>query len=177
MALPRFDPILYGLSIVLWTTGSVFASVPLYKIFCSAAPNQIPKNIKKVLIKETAISGIDRNIKIIFGADVSKNLKWEFKPEIKSIKIKVGQSILTFFNARNLSDSTTFGISTYSVSPYKAAKYFNKIQCFCFEKQQLDPKEQVEMPVFFFIDQDFLKDNTMNDVDEIYLSYSFLPSS
>ena len=55
----------------------------------------------------------------------------------------------------------------------KAGQYFNKIQCFCFEEQRLNPHEQVDMPVFFYIDPEFAEDPAMAKVDEITLSYTF----
>jgi hypothetical protein len=42
--------------------------------------------------------------------------------------------------------------------PDKAALYFNKIQCFCFEEQRLRPGEAVDMPVFFYIDPELADD-------------------
>ena len=48
---------------------------------------------------------------------------------------------------------TFFLIATYSILPFDAGLYFNKIQCFCFEEQRLDPNEEVDMPVFFYIDE------------------------
>lgn len=49
-------------------------------------------------------------------------------------------------------------MSTYNVVPDKAAYYFNKIQCFCFEEQRLRPGEVVDMPVFFYIDPELVED-------------------
>ena len=33
--------------------------------------------------------------------------------------------------------------------------------------------EEVDLPLFFFIDKDFLEDPLMRDVDDIVLSYTF----
>lgn len=80
--------------------------------------------------------------------------------------------------------------------PFEAGQYFNKIQCFCFEEQRLNPNEQVgfflfkqslfthnhlhayiwykvDMPVFFYIDPDFGEDPRMENIESITLSYTF----
>lgn len=46
-------------------------------------------------------------------------------------------------------------------------------QCFCFEEQRLNPHEEVDMPVFFYIDPEFDEDPRMARVDNIILSYTF----
>lgn len=58
-------------------------------------------------------------------------------------KIVPGETALAFYTAYNPTDSPIIGISTYNVIPFEAGQYFNKIQCFCFEEQRLNPKEQV----------------------------------
>ena len=68
------------------------------------------------------------------------------------------------------------GISTYNVVPFEAGAYFNKIQCFCFEEQRLNPGEEVDMPVFFYIDPDYIDDPFLKDTNEITLSYTFFES-
>ena len=68
------------------------------------------------------------------------------------------------------------GISTYNVVPFEAGAYFNKIQCFCFEEQRLNPGEEVDMPVFFYIDPDYETDPFLKDTNEITLSYTFFES-
>lgn len=47
------------------------------------------------------------------------------------------------------------------------------LQCFCFEEQRLNPQEEVDMPVFFYIDPEFVEDPKMAKVDLITLSYTF----
>lgn len=65
------------------------------------------------------------------------------------------------------------GISSYNLTPFQAAYYFNKIQCFCFEEQILNPGEEVELPVFFYIDPDYANDPALEHLDSILLSYTF----
>lgn len=40
-------------------------------------------------------------------------------------------------------------------------------------EQKLNAGEEVDMPVFFFIDPDFLEDPQMNGIETITLSYTF----
>ena len=84
-----------------------------------------------------------------------------------------GETALAFYTAINKSDEDIIGVATYSVTPAQVAPYFSKIQCFCFEEQRLNAGETVDMPVFFFIDPDFINDPTMNKIDTITLSYTF----
>lgn len=49
----------------------------------------------------------------------------------------------------------------------------SSLQCFCFEEQRLNPHEEVDMPVFFYIDPEFDADPRMARVDTITLSYTF----
>ena len=84
-----------------------------------------------------------------------------------------GETALAFYTATNKSDEDIIGVATYSVTPGQVAPYFSKIQCFCFEEQRLNAGETVDMPVFFFIDPDFVNDPTMNKIDTITLSYTF----
>ncbi|NXT82692.1 COX11 protein, partial [Zapornia atra] len=84
-----------------------------------------------------------------------------------------GETALAFYKAKNPTDKPIIGISTYNVIPFEAGQYFNKIQCFCFEEQWLNPQEEVDMPVFFYIDPEFVEDPKMAKVDLITLSYTF----
>uniref|UniRef100_A0A8C0TUA1 Cytochrome c oxidase assembly protein COX11, mitochondrial n=1 Tax=Canis lupus familiaris TaxID=9615 RepID=A0A8C0TUA1_CANLF len=72
-----------------------------------------------------------------------------------------GETALAFYKAKNPTDKPVIGISTYNVVPFEAGQYFNKIQCFCFEEQRLNPQEEVDMPVFFYIDPEFAEDPRM----------------
>ena len=65
------------------------------------------------------------------------------------------------------------GVSTYNLIPYEIGQYFNKIQCFCFEEQILNPGESVDMPVFFFIDPDVDEDPNCFNMEAVALNYTF----
>mmetsp|Transcript_5900 Transcript_5900/g.24904 ORF Transcript_5900/g.24904 Transcript_5900/m.24904 type:complete len:169 (+) Transcript_5900:396-902(+) len=112
-------------------------------------------------------------ISVTFNSDVSSSLNWRFKPLQTRVYIRPGETTLAFYEAENRTDQRITGVATYNVQPPRAGIYFNKIQCFCFEEQQLRPNEKIEMPVFFFIDPEFAHDPYMKNIKEIVLSYTF----
>jgi len=103
-------------------------------------------------------------------------MQWNFRPQQTEVTLYAGETALAFYTAKNPTPSPIDGISTYNVIPFEAGQYFNKIQCFCFEEQRLNPGEEVDMPVFFYIDPEFLEDPFLEEVDEIHLSYTFFES-
>jgi len=154
--------------------GLLYAAVPLYRLYCQASG-----------LGGTAVAGHDtdlvesmtpvkeRIIKITFNADTHASIQWNFRPQQTEIFVVPGETALAFYRARNPTDKPIIGISTYNVVPFDAGQYFNKIQCFCFEEQRLNPHEEVDMPVFFYIDPEFDEDPRMARVDTITLSYTF----
>lgn len=84
-----------------------------------------------------------------------------------------GETALAFYTATNKSEADIIGVATYSVSPGQVAPYFSKIQCFCFEEQRLNAGETVDMPVFFYIDPEFVNDPNMRNIETITLNYTF----
>eukprot|EP00658_Telonema_sp_P-2_P051229 TRINITY_DN39272_c0_g1_i2.p1 TRINITY_DN39272_c0_g1~~TRINITY_DN39272_c0_g1_i2.p1 ORF type:complete len:122 (+),score=47.76 TRINITY_DN39272_c0_g1_i2:165-530(+) len=96
-----------------------------------------------------------------------------FVPLQKSVEMLVGEPGLAFYSAYNRTNRTLLGVSSYNIAPPEATNYLNKIQCFCFEEQRFKPHELVEMPVFFYIDRDFLNDPIVNWLDELILNYTF----
>uniref|UniRef100_A0A0P4WG88 Cytochrome c oxidase assembly protein COX11, mitochondrial n=1 Tax=Scylla olivacea TaxID=85551 RepID=A0A0P4WG88_SCYOL len=115
----------------------------------------------------------DRMLKIRFNADTAASMTWNFRPQQREVQVYPGETALAFYTARNPTDRPVIGVSTYNVIPFDAGQYFNKIQCFCFEEQQLNPHEEVHMPVFFYIDPEFADDPKMENIDIITLSYTF----
>ncbi len=161
-----------ALSILLLIVGMVmltFASVPLYNLFC-----KVTGYGGTTRYAASASSKVGTKlIKLRFDANVDQKLPWIFKAEQSEAVIRVGENNLVFYTAENKSDQNIIGTAVYNVTPHKAAIYFNKIQCFCFEEQLLKPKQRMVMPVSFFIDPAMEDDANLRDVDTITLSYTF----
>lgn len=154
--------------------GMSYAAVPLYRLYCQATGlggTAVAGHSSEQV--ETMQPVKDRVIKVSFNADVHASLHWNFRPQQTEIYLVPGETALAFYKAKNSTDRPVIGISTYNVIPYEAGQYFNKIQCFCFEEQRLNPHEEVDMPVFFFIDPEFAEDPRMFGVEHILLSYTF----
>lgn len=167
---------LYMTGLGILVGGLSYAAVPLYGMFCQAysyggtvAGHDDSKLLTMKPVKE-------RKIKIKFNADVGASMAWNFKPLQREITVIPGETALAFYTAKNPTDKPVIGISTYNVLPFEVGQYFNKIQCFCFEEQLLNPHEQVDMPVFFYIDPEFNEDPKMEFIDDVTLSYTFFES-
>ncbi len=126
----------------------------------------------RIFVQPSKIVG-NKKIKISFNSDTDPNLKWTFKPEQSNIEVKTGENKLAFYYAENLTDETITGMASYNVSPSLAGKYFNKVECFCFERQTLKPHQKISMPVLFFVDPKIENDDSLKNIEEITLSYSF----
>ncbi|KAI8618720.1 cytochrome c oxidase assembly protein CtaG/Cox11, partial [Chytriomyces sp. MP71] len=172
------DSLLYVSSVIIGFVGLAYAAVPLYKIICTdTGLDGTAKNVAQKFDPSTMkpVEGA-KPIRIRFQSSLSDAMKWRFTPETKEITLVPGETALAFYKAENPTDEHIIGISTYSVVPGRAAQYFNKIQCFCFEEQKLNAHEEVDMPVFFYIDPEFAYDPLMKDVREITLHYTFFRS-
>ncbi|MGI9370022.1 MAG: cytochrome c oxidase assembly protein, partial [Ruegeria sp.] len=91
----------------------------------------------------------------------------------REMKIRIGETGLAFYEAYNPTDKPIAGQASYNVTPYAAGGYFQKIACFCFDEQVLQPGERVEMPVTFFVDPEIVDDPESKYVHTITLSYTF----
>jgi cytochrome c oxidase assembly protein subunit 11 len=100
-------------------------------------------------------------------------MPWSFKPVVREMEIKLGETGLAFYEAHNPTDKPIAGTASFNVYPYSTGTYFNKIACFCFEMQILQPGETVQMPVTFFVDPDMLNDKEARYAKTITLSYTF----
>jgi cytochrome c oxidase assembly protein subunit 11 len=149
--------------------GLVAYSETLYRMFCQATGYGGTTRVA------TAEAGrvLDRTVTIRFNADVAPGLPWTFRPDQREVTVHVGERGLAFFTATNNSNHPITGQATFNVTPEKTGQYFNKIQCFCFSEQTLQPHQTVHMPVSFFIDPDIAANRNADDVTDVILSYTF----
>ena len=149
-----------------------YAAVPLYDIFCRVTGFGGTTQIASSAPGSTG----HPNINIRFESNITDSLNWDFYSKTKTVKIPMGEEKTIYYFAKNLSDEPIVGTATFNVTPAKAGQYFMKIDCFCFVEQLLNPGESMNMPVTFFIDPDLYKDENVQEVNEITLSYTFMKS-
>ncbi|MCF8880890.1 cytochrome c oxidase assembly protein [Hyphobacterium sp. SN044] len=149
--------------------GAAYAAVPLYDLFCRVTGYGGTPQVRVAAADRV----IDREVTVRFDASRNGGLPWEFQPIDRAITVNVGESALAYFRATNTSDRPITGVATYNVTPFKAAPYFVKIECFCFTEQTLQPGESIEMPVLFFVDPEIETDRRADDIQTITLSYTF----
>lgn len=159
--------------------GLAYASVPLYRLFCEATGfgGTTGRSEAAAVPGANALRALGgRTIKIRFDANVAPGMAWTFAPVDREAVIRIGEKRLGFFTATNLSATPTTGRAIFNVSPDVAGAYFRKIECFCFTEQTLAGRETVRMPVTYFIDPAILDDPDAKKIDEITLSYTFVPA-
>ena len=150
-------------------TGLAFASVPLYRAFCQATGFE--GTTQRAAAAPGAVGG--KLFTVRFNADVAPDLPWRFEPVQPYVRVHAGEQTLVAFRATNRSSHPITGNATFNVTPLTVGAYFDKIQCFCFTEQTLQPGETVDMPVTFFVSPEILKDKNTREIDAITLSYTF----
>ncbi len=149
--------------------GMSFAAIPLYRAFCQATGyGGTPK------IGAAAAPGGDGvSINVRFNADINPGLPWTFAPDQLEITVPLGEDHLASYTAHNKARSPITGVALYNVTPEKAAKYFHKTACFCFNKQTLDGGQTMDFPLSFWVDPEIARDPSTSDVKTVTLSYTF----
>ena len=156
-------------AVAIAMVGLAYASVPLYDLFCRVTgyggTTQVAEQESDIIL--------DRKMTIDFDANTARDMPWEFKPVKRKMELNVGQTGIAFYEAYNPTDKAITGTATFNVSPQKVGQYFNKIECFCFTEQTLQPGQRVDMPVTFYVDPAIDEDVNAEEVTTITLSYTF----
>ena len=155
--------------LVVFMGAMAWAAIPFYNWFCrvtgfAGTPGVAEAGSDQIL---------DRTITVRFDASRDRGMPWEFRPVARTMKIRLGETGLAFYEAYNPTDRPVAGQASYNVTPYSAGGYFQKIECFCFTEQILQPGERVEMPVTFFVDPEIVDDPDAKYAHTITLSYTF----
>ena len=170
MPLDRNEKTVLRLAAVGVTMGALaWASVPFYDWFCrvtgfGGVPGQAATGTDQIL---------EETITIRFDASKDRDMPWEFKPMVREMELRIGETGLAFYEAYNPTDRPIAGSASYNVTPYEAGAFFTKIDCFCFEEQVLQPGQRVEMPVTFYVDPEIVTDRDAKYTHTITLGYTF----
>lgn len=153
------------LTVAMFAFG-VFLLPPLYDVFCEVTGLGGKTNQTAATVEETAAT--DRTVRLEFDTTVNQYAPWEFSSDLDVMTINTGGIYETTFTARNLTDRDMVARAVPSVSPPQAAKYFKKLECFCFSTQEFAANEEKQMPVRFIIGSDLPE-----HIDTVTLSYTF----
>ena len=154
--------------ILVLMLGLSFAAVPLYDLFCRVTgfggTTQVSKEAPKIVL--------DKVVSVRFDTNVN-NLDWNFKAKSNVIDVKVGQVNRIEFEVENLGNETTHGVASFNVSPASFGKYYSKLGCFCFEKQELRAGEKATYVMTFYLDPELVNDPTTKNLQDVTMSYTF----
>ncbi len=148
--------------------GLSYASVPLYEIFCRVTgfggTTQVADKAPKIVL--------DKVVSVRFDTNVN-NLPWDFKAKSNVMDVKVGQVNKIEFEVTNNSNEPTAGVASFNVSPSSFGKYYSKLGCFCFEKQELNAGETATYVMTFYLDPEMVNDATVKNLQDVTMSYTF----
>lgn len=157
------------LALIVVMGAGAWAAVPFYDWFCRTTGYGGTTNVAGA----ASDTVLEREILVRFDANVARDMPWKFRPMQTEMKLKIGETGLAFYEAWNPTDRPVAGTASYNVAPDIAGYYFDKIECFCFTEQVLQPGERVEMPVSFYVDPELVKDRDAGRIRAITLSYTF----
>jgi cytochrome c oxidase assembly protein subunit 11 len=140
--------------------------VPLYNVLCEQLGINGKTSGERYEVQTLDIDQ-SRDIRIQFVATNSHGMDWEFRPTQQVMMVKPGASNSTVFYAKNLLNKNMVAQAIPSVSPSRAAEYFHKTECFCFNQQPLEAGKDAELPLQFIVDKALPP-----DIKTITLSYT-----
>ncbi len=144
-----------------------FAMVPLYDVFCDITGLNGKTANEAAVVTDSTVDR-QRTVTVQFVASVNAGSPWEFTPEAATLEVNPGEFYQTYFRARNMSGQALVGQAIPSVAPGLAARHFQKIECFCFNRQDFAAGEGRDMPLVFRVDPQLDP-----EIRTITLSYTF----
>jgi cytochrome c oxidase assembly protein subunit 11 len=155
---------------VMGMTGAAFAAVPLYRMFCQVTG--FDGTVRRA--EKAPDVQLDQTVTIRFDTNV-RDLPMTFRAEQVSQTVRIGDTGMAYFDVTNTSDQPIHARAAYNVVPEYAGPYFQKLQCFCFTGQTIQPGETRKFPVQYFVAPEIATDREARGAREITLSYTFYP--
>lgn len=157
-----------GVTVVMMFVFAIFIMPPLYDLFCDITGLN-GKTGGQYTAESVNELGVDtsRSIKVQFLANNNENMPWVFKPQISSITVHPGEVAVVNYFAENNTSADMVAQAIPSLVPFKAANYFHKTECFCFNQQPLTAGNSAELGLSFIVDIDVPK-----HIKTITLSYT-----
>ena len=152
----------------LFMFGFGFALIPLYDVFCEITGLNGKTGRVEAADIDASLIDKSRTIEVRFLANTNTGLQWSFEPLVKKMEVHPGQIYEAMYRVRSTTANKTTGQAVPSVSPGLAAEHFNKTECFCFSKQDLEGYETRDMPLRFIVGTDI-----SDKIEQITLSYTF----
>jgi len=156
---------------VMFMTGAAFAAVPLYQLFCQVTG--FDGTVKRAEVAPDKV--LEETVLVRFDTNV-RGLPMTFRAEQVSQRVRIGETGIAFFDVTNTSDRPINATAAYNVVPERAGPYFQKLQCFCFEEQVIEPGQTMKFPIQYFVAPEIATDRESRGVREITLSYTFYPT-
>jgi cytochrome c oxidase assembly protein subunit 11 len=144
-----------------------FALVPLYDVLCEVTGLNGKTGDAYEYVEADLEADRSRLVQIRFVTNGNGGMPWEFGPNTGGMRVHPGGVNEATFHARNTTGRIMVAQAIPSVAPGRAAAFFHKTQCFCFDQQVLEPGEAIDMPVRFIVDRDLPR-----SVGTITLSYT-----
>ncbi|MDD3519272.1 MAG: cytochrome c oxidase assembly protein [Chromatiales bacterium] len=154
--------------LALLAVGFGFALVPIYDVLCRVAGINGKTVQAAAEVADNTQVDDSRSITVQFMGTPMSNSPLEFEPVQTRMEVHPGQLAHASYRVRNPTDRVFVGQAIPSVTPGEAARHFQKIVCFCFERQEFQPGEVRELPVTFVISPDL-----SDKVVAVTLSYAF----
>lgn len=149
---------------------AIWVMPPLYNLFCEVTGLN-GKTGDKYEAVDIAVD-TSRTVTVQFLATNNESMPWGFRPELASVEVHPGQEMEINYIASNPTARDMVGQAIPSLVPFKAAEYFHKTECFCFNQQPLKSGTSAKLPLRFIVDQDIPA-----QVHTITLSYTIFDVS
>ena len=148
--------------------GFGFALIPLYEKICEVTGINLLTKRDGAAEEFARNTQVDTSRTITVEFDANSRGAWQFRPETNALEVHPGELVTVVYDLVNTQPVATTGQAIPSYAPMVSARYFRKLECFCFAQQELAGNEVRKFPVVFVVDPKLPK-----DVNTITLSYTF----